>query len=123
MTNSYLWSVTAIDCLPTAPGTALTDCVYITHWNCVATSSQINPSTNLPYTSSMYGTVMITYDPNDPYIPYNQLTEAEVLAWVFEVMDQEPETSKASKEAALAAVINNEINPPVVPTPLPWGTS
>jgi hypothetical protein len=71
----------------------------------------------------MYGTVMITYDPNEPYIPYNQLTEAEVLAWVFEVMDQEPETSKASKEAALAAVINNEINPPVVPTPLPWGTS
>lgn len=66
------------------------------------------------YTASAYGTAGFIPDATDPaFKPYDQVTEAEVLAWVWEQVD------KDATEAALAAQIEADKNPTSA-TGLPW---
>jgi hypothetical protein len=49
------------------------------------------------------------------FTPYAQLTESQVLGWIWaNGVDQ------TATEAAVAQQIQNQINPPVVTPPLPW---
>ena len=114
-TNTYTWTINALDCYPTSPQP---DCVFLVHWTYVATSSTVDTQTNKPYTSSMYGTTSITYNPNDPYIPYANLTPIVVEGWLEEVLV--PSGDLEQMKSGLDAQINNQIAPPVVQPPLPW---
>ena len=117
MSNTYTWTVTAMDAYPTTPQP---DCVFCAHWQCVATSDQthtVNGQT-VPYTARIYSTCNIVYNPNEQYIPYANLTQAEVLAWIYENgVDQ------TATQTALDGMIENQINPTVVTPPLPWATT
>ena len=104
MSNTYVWSVTAMDSYPTSPQP---DCVITAHWTCSGTDGT--------YNASVYTTTAIPYNSADPYIPYAQLTQAEVLAWVYE-----NGVDKATVEAAVGQQLANLENPPVVTLPLPW---
>jgi len=58
------------------------------------------------YSASSYGTCGFTYDATDPsFVPYDNLTESEVLGWVWAEVDQ------AAIEAALTADIESQKNP------------
>jgi hypothetical protein len=58
--------------------------------------------------------VSFTPDPSDPaYIPYESLTENDVIVWVWGDVD------KIKTEAALASKIAAQKNPPVQ-SGLPW---
>ena len=88
---------------------SLTDVVVTAAWRCNGTDGQ--------YNGSVYATVSFT--PPDPskFVQYQDLTQAEVLNWVW--------SSGVDKDAAEAAVvqqINNQINPPIITPPLPWPT-
>ena len=48
------------------------------------------------------------------FTPYDQLTEAQVLEWVFQNIQ------KDTIEAQLQVEIDNQVSPPVVYPPLPW---
>jgi hypothetical protein len=56
--------------------------------------------------------------PTQPFIPYADLTEAEVIGWVQGVLG-------AQKVAEIEAGLNMQIvymqNPPIETPPLPWG--
>ena len=66
------------------------------------------------YTASAYGTAGFTPDATSPdFKPYDQVTEAEVLSWVWAQVDQ------AETEAALAAKIEADKNPTTA-TGTPW---
>jgi hypothetical protein len=66
------------------------------------------------YTASSYGTCGFNPDPASPdFVAYENLTEADVLAWVYEAVD------KDATEAALTANIEEQKNP-VTETGLPW---
>jgi len=67
------------------------------------------------YTASTYGTVGYTEQPDEQYIPYEELTEAEVIGWVQDSL------GKDTVEASLAAQIEAEKHP-VIETGLPWAT-
>ena len=57
----------------------------------------------------------MTYTSGSPYTPYADLTQDQVLGWVW--------ASSVDKEATEAAVnfqIAQAINPPVITLPLPW---
>jgi len=68
------------------------------------------------YTASTYGTVSYTEQQGEQYIPYAQLTEAEVVGWVQESL------GKDTVEESLAAQIEAQKNP-VQETGLPWATA
>jgi len=83
--------------------------VIVVHWRTVETSGQ--------FTASQYGTESFQPDPDAPgYIPYENLTEADVVGWLNDRWGTE---GLAAKQAALDADIANQANPPVV-SGLPW---
>jgi hypothetical protein len=67
------------------------------------------------YSASVYSTC--TLPPADPasFIPYQDLTQQEVLNWIWA-----NGVDKDSAEAAVAQQIQNQIDPPIVTPPLPW---
>jgi hypothetical protein len=80
--------------------------VLVAHWGCELVDGD--------YSASSYGTCGFSPDPSDPaYIPYESLTEADVLAWVYESVD------KDATEAALAANIEDQKAPQTI-TGTPW---
>jgi hypothetical protein len=99
MTN---WTITNMDRL-TADGFVVT-----VHW----TASQ----TNGDYTASTYSTVSFTEQPGQSLIPYDQLTEAQVIEWVKASLGEE---GVAAIDTALAANIADQ-KAPKVAAGVPW---
>ena len=106
MSITYTWTVTAMDSYPTQPQP---DCVFNVHWTCSGTDGT--------YTSSVYSTTQIPYISTDPYTPYAQLTQQQVLGWIYE-----HGVNQSATEEAVAQKIANLVNPPVVTLPNPWTT-
>ena len=80
--------------------------VTVAHWRCTAVDGD--------HSASAYGTCSFTPDASaDGFVPYENLTEADVLAWVHGSVD------KDATEAALAAKIDAEKNP-TTEAGLPW---
>jgi hypothetical protein len=91
------------------------------HWDClgkliVATGS-LSGST---YNSRLYGITGVQYHSASSFIPYEQLTQNEVLGWTFDSMGS---GSKANIEKGAVSSLYTQINPPVVQPPLPWVTT
>ena len=108
MTTTYTWLVEYMSCYPQADGEA--DVVFTVGWRCNA-----EDTSTPPFTATQYGTVGVTYVAGEPYTPYADLTQDQVLGWVW--------TSGVDKDAvetSLATDIANQVNPPVVTPPLPW---
>jgi hypothetical protein len=80
--------------------------VVVAHWRCTAEDGE--------YTASSYGTVGFTPDASaDGFISFDALTEADVLGWVYESVDQ------AATEAALDANIAEQ-KTPTTTDGVPW---
>ena len=108
MTATITWSVTAMDAYPQAEGQ--TDVVFTVHWTCAGVQDT--------YQASVYSTCGVTYSSGTPYTPYADLTQDQVLGWIWA-----SGVDKAATEAAVQQQINNQINPPVVTPKLPWITA
>jgi len=82
------------------------DGVVIAHWRATLQDGE--------YSASSYGTCGFEPDPtSEDFVPFDQLTEADVLEWVYASVD------KDEVEARLAADIESQKAPQVV-TGLPW---
>jgi hypothetical protein len=80
--------------------------VLTAHWRVTAQDGD--------YTASAYGTAGFTPDPDaEGFIPYADLTEADVLAWVWGSVD------KDEIEANLAKQIEDQ-KAPATQSGLPW---
>jgi len=72
--------------------------VYVCHWRCTATDGD--------FSATSYGTAGFSQDPEaEGFIEYEDLTEAQVLEWVWESVD------KDATEAALAQKIEDQKHP------------
>lgn len=92
-----------------------TDVVFQVFWNCFATEVVgTDPNTSQSYSGSVNGATPVTYTSGSPFTPYNQLTQEQVLSWVWS------DISKEDIEVQVQTQIDNLINPPVVSPPLPW---
>lgn len=107
MTITNTWSIQQLQCYPEAGG--LTDVVFSIRWQLDATDGT--------YVASVRSEVCVTLDPNAPYTPYAELTEAQVIGWVQAVLGPD---QVAEYESGVAAQIDAQANPPVVSPPLPW---
>lgn len=85
---------------------ANTDVVVTAAWRCTAVDGD--------HSASNYGSMGFA-SPSGDFIAYPDLTEADVLGWVWA-----NGVDKGEVEANVARELNMQVNPPVVPMPLPW---
>ena len=107
MANVCTWSVTAMNCYPQSEGE--TDVVFTVHWTCAGTEDT--------YNTSIYSTCNVTYQAGTAYTPYADLTQDQVLGWIWA-----DGVDKDATEAAINNQLQNLINPPVVTPALPWAS-
>lgn len=107
MTITYTWSVVQMDAYPEADGEK--DVVFTVHWTLNGTDGV--------YNGGVYGSTGVTVNPAEPFTPYADLTQAQVIGWVEEALGAE---QVAAYEEIIAQQIENQVNPPVVTPPLPW---
>lgn len=106
------WTISKLDCYPNVDGEK--DVVFCVHYR--LDGEQV--SGGEVFTDSVYGTASLTLDPTQPYTPYDQLTQQQVLDWIWA-----NGVNKDAAEAAVASQIADQINPKVVSLPLPWQTA
>ena len=87
MAITNTWSVTDMTHVDADGG------VIQVYWNCVALSD-----TTPSYTAVESGKLICTYDASSPtYIPYADLTEDDVLGWVYNSLIEGDETAAEAK--------------------------
>jgi hypothetical protein len=104
MAITYTLNVTQIMVAPQLDGE--TDVVVKVGWVYVG-----NDGTN---TAAFGGSTDIVYDPKDPFVPYADLTPAEVEEWVLAAWP--PEQLQAQQDAIAAQLATPAL-------PLPWNPS
>jgi hypothetical protein len=108
MTNTFTWIIKAMDAYPQEAGQ--TNVVFTVHWILIGTDGN-------GHSGSVYGTIGLTYNSGDPFTPYSQLTQEQVINWVVNTLGSD-EISKL--ETSINQQIATQINPPFVSPPLPW---
>jgi hypothetical protein len=83
-----------------------TDIVVTAAWRCSASDGE--------FTASNYGSMGFA-SPSGDFVSYPDLTEADVLGWVWA-----NGVDKAEVEANVARELDMLVNPPTVAKPLPW---
>ena len=104
MTAAINWTVTAMDCYPQADNE--TDVVFNVHWTCAGAQDT--------YSASVYSTCSVPLSGTGTFTPYADLTQDQVLGWIWA-----NGVDKEATEAAVNAQIEAQKNP-VSATGLPW---
>ena len=99
-----IWDISQLDVKPTEGD--LSDVVITAHWQCSGVDGD--------YSGGVYSTSSFS-QPGDPFTPYADLTEEQVLGWVWS-----SGVDRHATEAAVAQQIEAQINPPIVSPALPW---
>lgn len=114
MAATFEWLVEYMECKPTEG--AYTDVVITVGWRCNGSELTSAEPDAVPFRGSVYGSVSLG-TPSDPFTPYDQLTQEQVLNWCYaNGVDQ------ATTEASVQSEIDYQINPPVTTPPLPWAS-
>ena len=83
------------------------DVVYNVHWRVTGVSTELN-SEGEPYTVTNIGTQTLSTDSTTGFIPFDEVTNEEVVAWTKSAMGEE---EVANLEANIASQIDLLINP------------
>jgi hypothetical protein len=99
------WQISEMNCLPqTQEGSNYVICC---HWSCNGVDGD--------YSGSVYSTCSFAVVQGEAFTPYADLTQDQVLGWVWA-----NGVDKDATEAAVEQQIANAKNPPVVSPALPW---
>jgi len=119
---TYDWNCKTVDAYVEQNNEA--DVVYNVHW-IVTGTSDVADATGGFYSSTSIGTQTLDVSEITNFIPFDQVTNAEVVAWTQEAMGAEQVTQI---EASIASQIESLIHPttitltigePVPPEPVP----
>lgn len=103
------WTITNINVYPHHEGEA--DVVCSASWNVSGTDGT--------YSGSLNGATAFKLNPDAEYIQFDQLTEEQVLSWVFDSLGEE---SKATAEADVDAQIAYAASQAQA-KPMPWANA
>ena len=67
------------------------------------------------FTGSLNGSTAFKLDPEAPFVPYDQLTETQVLSWVFAAIGEEGKLSAEADVDAQIAYAKAQIQTPSMP--------
>ena len=105
MATTFNWEISQLNCYPQAEGQ--TDVVFTVHWRLTGTDGT--------YSGTVYSTCGVTYEAGTPFTPFADLTQDQVLGWIWS-----SGVDKDSAEAAVQTQIDNQANPPTTSPKLPW---
>jgi hypothetical protein len=108
MSATITWVIEWMQCKPTEG--SLTDVVVTAGWRCNGAET----ANATDYSATSYGTASFPM-PSGTFTPYANLTQEQVLGWVWA-----NGVDKAATEASVQSAIDAQINPPIVQPPLPW---
>lgn len=100
------WSITQMQVYPQSEGEANVVCAAA--WNVSGTDGE--------FTGSLNGSTAFKLNPEAPFTPYDELTQEQVLEWVFASLGEE---GKATAEADVDAQIEYAKSKITTAT-LPW---
>jgi hypothetical protein len=106
------WSIGALDCRVQEDG--LSDVVYSVHWRV----SKTEVDGDKTYSASVYSTCSVPGPNPASFVPYDQLTQDEVLGWIWA-----NGVDKAATEAAVEAQLALQKHPVTVSLPPPWASA
>lgn len=101
----FTWIILSVDVTTEIFGER-DDIVTVVYWRCSGEKDG--------YTACLERNSKIPYDPAT-YVPYANLTEAQVLDWVLSAGD-----TQANTEAEIQKMLDVQIMPPTVSPELPW---
>jgi hypothetical protein len=104
MATQTTWIIEQMSVAPQLDGQ--TDVVVTAAWRCTGINGQ--------YVGTLYGSASFSLEQGSSFTPYDQLTQDQVLGWVWTTVD------KTQIELVVVAQLNNLANPPVIELPLPW---
>lgn len=105
--NTYTWLIPQLECTPSVDGQ--TNVVSTVHWRINATDG-----TN---TAEIYGTQSLTFDPENDFISYSDLTKNTVIKWVQKRIGAD---NIIKLQETLDKKLEALANPPIITPPLPW---
>jgi hypothetical protein len=111
MSATFTWVIQRMTIAPQLDGQ--TDVVVEAIWACQGVES----ANNGEYKSSQEGTAYFPVpQQGGSFTPYDQLTQSQVLGWVWQTVSQ------SETESIVQANLNAAINPVVTILPLPWAS-
>ena len=102
---TYDWDCKTVDAYPQNGN--YSDLVYNVHWRTTGVSDQLDPD-GLAYSVTIIGTQSLDVSDVTDFIPFEDLTNEEVVAWTQAAMGEE---QVASIEASVASQIESLIHP------------
>jgi hypothetical protein len=102
------WTVTSMDCYVQQDN--LSDVVYCVHYQCTDTQTIDGKE----YSGRVYSTCSLPA-PEGSFTPYDQLTQQQVLDWIWA-----NGVDKDATEAAVEQQIQSQAHPTVISPALPW---
>jgi len=111
MAATIVWQIEWMQTTPTTANPP--ECVITAGWRVTGTQVE-NGKT---YSASNYGTCSFAA-PGDPFTPYADLTQDQVLGWCWA-----NGVDKAAYDTSIQTQIDQQINPPFIQPPLPWSNA
>lgn len=110
-TTVFEWVISQLNCAVESEG--LPNVINVIHWRYNAT--QVDGEKT--YFADTYGASSVGQPNPQNFVPYEDVTEAEVISWLEAILPIE------DMQASLEANIELQINPVEVTLPLPWATT
>jgi len=110
METNFQWVISQLNCAVESEG--LPDVINMIHWRYNATQVDGDKT----YFADTYGSSSVAQPNPQNFIPYADVTEAEVIGWLEEILPVD------TMQLALENNIALQINPVEVTLPLPWST-
>jgi hypothetical protein len=106
--TQFKFVISALNCAVELEG--LPDVIQCIHWRYQATQVDGDKT----WFAETYGTASVGQPNPQNFVPYEDVTEAEVINWLEEVLPVD------AMQASLEANIALQINPVEITLPLPW---
>jgi hypothetical protein len=106
--TEFKFVISQLNCAVESEG--LPDVIQIIHWRYQATQVDGDKT----YFADTYGASSVAQPNPQNFVPYADVTEAEVVGWLTEILPVE------AMQASLEANIALQITPKEVTLPLPW---
>ena len=94
MANTYSWRINALDAK--IHENDLDNVIYTIHWSFIG-----QDDSEEPVSVSSIGTLGVQYNPENPFISYNDLTKEDVVGWLESGLDVDSMKENLDKQIEL----------------------